>query len=113
MTDIMRHKNFIGSVHYSTEDEIFFGRLEGVNDLVTFEGKSVNELKKSFKVAVEDYLELCNSVKKDPEKMYKGSFNIRINPELHKQAVRKSFELGVTLNKLVETAIANIINRSD
>ena len=60
MTDKLKYKEFIGSVHFSSEDEVFFGKIEGINDLVTFEGETVKKIKKAFKDAVEDYLELCN-----------------------------------------------------
>jgi predicted HicB family RNase H-like nuclease len=110
MKDILKYKYFIGSVHYSTEDDIFFGKLEGIDDLITFEGKSVDELKLSFRESIEDYLEICTSAGKSPQKSYKGSFNIRINPDLHKQAAYKSVELGISLNQLVEKAIQELLN---
>ncbi len=105
MKDILKYKDFIGSVHFSTTDEVFHGKLIGIDDLVTFEGSSVVELKKSFEEAVEDYLELCRNVNKSPNKSYKGTFNVRIKPVLHKQAARRSMELGVSLNQFVELAI--------
>jgi predicted HicB family RNase H-like nuclease len=105
MKDVMKYKDYIGSVHYSTEDEVFFGKVEGINDLISFEGSSVAELKSAFEEAVEDYLELCNLNGKEPEKMYKGSFNIRIRPELHKQAAQRASIEGKSLNQFVEEAI--------
>lgn len=101
----MIYKDYIGSVHYSTEDEVFYGELEGINDLISYEGSSVSELKAAFEEAVEDYLELCSLNGKDPEKMYKGSFNIRIKPELHKQAAQKALMQGKSLNQYIEEAI--------
>ena len=68
--DRIRYKNFLGSVHFSAEDAVFYGKIEGVNDLVTFEGGSVKELKKAFIEAVEDYIELCNDLGK---KVFKSS----------------------------------------
>lgn len=106
MKDVLKYKNFVGSVHFSTEDEIFHGKLTGVDDLVTFEGDSVKTLKKAFKEAIEDYLELCESVGKSPDKSFKGSFNIRISPKLHKKATYSSAEMGVSLNQFVEQAIS-------
>jgi predicted HicB family RNase H-like nuclease len=64
MKDVMQYKNFIGSVHFNADDEIFYGKIEGINDLVTFEGESVKKLKKAFEEAVEDYLQLCEQVGK-------------------------------------------------
>lgn len=107
MKDILKYKDFLGSVHYSTDDEVFFGKLIGIDDLITFEGASVKELKDSFQEAVDDYLELCSSAGKSPQKSYKGTFNVRIKPILHKQAAVKSIELGLSLNQFVEEAISD------
>ena len=114
MKDIIRYKDFIGSVHFSTDDETFYGKLEGINDLVTFEGTTVRELKKSFESAVNDYLSICAEVGKDPYKSFKGSLNVRINPELHKKAFQLATIEGVSLNALIQDAIEHEIdNKKD
>ena len=105
MKDLLQYKNFLGSVHFSSDDALFFGKIEGINDLVTFEGKTVDEIKKFFKEAVEDYLEICKKTGKEPFKSYRGSFNVRITPDLHKKAVQKSISRGVSLNQFVRKAI--------
>ena len=105
MKDKLKYKNFIGSVHFHADDELFYGRIEGVNDLVTFEGESVKELKKAFEEAVEDYLELCQAIGKEPLKSFKGSFNVRIHPSLHREAFEKATLKGITLNQWVQHAI--------
>ncbi len=113
MKDVIKYKNFIGSVHYSAEDNVFYGKLEGIDDLVTFEGDSVEELKNALAEAVEDYTELCHETGKPLYKPYKGSFNIRIKPDLHRKAALKSTELGISLNQLVEKAICDILDKQD
>lgn len=105
MKNIILYKGFIGSVQFSAEDACFFGKIEGIDDLVTFEGSEVEELKDAFREAVEDYLDLCQTTGKPVYKSYKGSFNVRITPELHKKVVEKSLMLGVSLNHLVQKAI--------
>ena len=112
MKDFFTLEGFIGSVHFSTEDECFFGRIEGIDDLVTFEGHNVKELKRAFLEAVNDYKSLCKKANKPLFKSYKGSFNVRIAPELHKKAVQKSLKLGISLNQLVQKAIEEEVNRS-
>ena len=112
MKDVLTHKDFIGSVHFSSDDEIFHGKIEGINDLITFEGTTVKQLKKSFTEAVNDYLGLCEEVGKDPYKSFKGSFNVRINPELHKKAYQASLIQGVSLNQLVQEAILHEVNQN-
>ena len=105
MTDKLRFKEFIGSVHFSSEDEVFYGRIEGINDLVTFEGSTGKKLKKAFREAVEDYLNLCKEAGKEVFKSFKGTFNVRLNPELHSKAFEHAIMEGKTLNQFVKEAI--------
>ena len=112
MKDVMIYKNFIGSIHYGTDDEVFFGRIEGINDSIGFEGRSVEELKSAFQEAVDDYLELCLINDKEPEKIYRGSFNIRISSELHKKAAQVALTKGISLNQYIENAIEDKISAS-
>lgn len=105
--NILEYKDFIGSVSYNDEDECFYGKIEGINDLVTFEGASVKDLKKSFKEAVDDYFELCKELNKEPYKSVKGSFNIRIEPKLHYSAIYTALKKGMSLNQFVAEAIKN------
>lgn len=111
MTDKLKYKDFIGSVHFSADDEVFFGKIEGINDLVTFEGTTVAKLKKGFKEAVEDYLEICKETGKEIFKSFKGSFNVRINPELHSKAFEFATLNNKTLNQLVKEAIEDKIGQ--
>ena len=68
MKDCLQHKGYSGTVQFSTDEKVFFGKLEGINDLVTFEGNNVRALENSFIDAVEDYLETCKKLGKEPEK---------------------------------------------
>ncbi|MBK9981822.1 MAG: type II toxin-antitoxin system HicB family antitoxin [Saprospiraceae bacterium] len=111
MKDILKHNDFMASVHFSSEDEIFHGKILGIDDSITFEGTSVASLKKAFRESIDDYLSICEEVGKDPLKSYKGSFNIRIQPELHKNATFKSIELGISLNQFVEKAISSFMSK--
>ena len=105
MTDKLKYREFIGSVHFSAEDEVFYGKIEGVNDLVTFEGSTVHKLQRAFKEAVEDYLQLCTEVGKEAFKSFKGTFNVRIRPELHSKAFEQALLEGKTLNQFVQESI--------
>lgn len=106
MKNTLKYKEYSGSVSFSAEDEVFYGKVQGLNDLLTFEGESVKELKKSFQETVDDYLSTCDSLGKSPEKSYKGSFNVRISTELHRQAANFAFEKRISLNELVKKAIS-------
>jgi len=105
MVDVLEHKGYYGSVHFSSEDEVFHGKLMGIDDLVNFEGTSVKELKKAFHEAVDDYLETCERLGKEPNKTYKGTFNVRISTDLHKAAAVYAALNNISLNDFVKTAI--------
>lgn len=109
MKDILMYKDFIGSVHFSTDDKVFHGKIEGITDLVTFEGKSVDELEKAFHEAVNDYVTLCKEAGKEPLKSCRGSFNVRIPSELHIKAMNQAVKLGIPLNQLVQKAIEKAV----
>jgi predicted HicB family RNase H-like nuclease len=112
MKDVLHYKGYMGSVRFSAEDEVFHGKIEGIDDLISFEGKSVVEIKKAFQEAVDDYLEFCKEIGKEPEKSYKGSFNVRIPAELHRKAIESASMMGVSLNQLVQKAIESTVNSS-
>ena len=111
MRDRLEYKGFIGAVHFAADEEVFYGKLEGVNDLVTFEGTSVRDLKKSFKEAVIDYINICKETGKNPMKSFKGSFNVRISPEMHMEVFKQATREGKNLNEFVQQALANELDR--
>jgi len=108
--NMMCYKNFYGSVDYSSSDECFYGKIIGTSDLVTFEGDSVSSLKNAFAEAVDDYIALCQEIGKEPQKAYKGSFNVRVSPDLHRDAAIMASGKGISLNALVEQAIHNLVH---
>lgn len=103
--NILKYKNFIGTVQYSGDDEVFYGKIDGIDDLVSFEGGSVKDLRRAFEDAVDDYLRLCEESGKDPLKSFRGSFNVRIPPDLHKKAYLTAAQDGKSLNQFVQSAI--------
>lgn len=110
-SNIVEHKEFIGYVNYSVADECFYGKIEGINDLVTFEGNSVRQLKKAFTEAVDEYIALCKEAGKEPYRSVKGSFNIRIEPKLHYDAIYTALKKGMSLNQFVAEAIRNNVDK--
>jgi len=79
----LNYKGFIGSVSFSEDDNVFFGKIEGINGLVNFEGESVSELTTAFHDAVNDYIAYCKKEGIQPHKSYTGTLNVRISPETH------------------------------
>ncbi|GAB2984301.1 type II toxin-antitoxin system HicB family antitoxin [Mucilaginibacter puniceus] len=113
MNDILQYKNYYASVHFSATDEVFFGKILGINDLISFEGASVKELKIAFEEAVEDYLETCLEIGKEPERTYKGTFNVRVPSSLHKEAALFAAAHNITLNEFVKKALSFTLHRKD
>ncbi|HAH53793.1 MAG TPA: toxin-antitoxin system HicB family antitoxin [Flavobacterium sp.] len=113
MKNYFEYKGYIGTVEFSAEDKIFFGKIQGINDLVTFEGSSVDELEKSFQESVLDYLDTCVSLNKAPEKVFKGSFNVRISKELHQKTALLAFKKGLNLNDIVKEALNYIVKHEE
>ena len=109
MKDFLEYKDYLGSVHFNAYDEIFYGKIECIDDLISFESNTVNELKTAFIEAVEDYIELCKEAEKPAEKSYKGSFNIRISPAIHKKAKRQAIMQGISLNQFIQQAVEQAV----
>lgn len=105
MDNILQYKEYFASISFSREDDVLYGKIIGINDLVSFEGASVQELKTAFEEAVEDYLETCKELNKEPDKTYKGSFNIRLTPDLHRKAALCAAFHNVSLNDFVRQSI--------
>ena len=101
----LKYKGYIGSVAFSEKDNVFFGKIEGIDGLVNFEGESVKELTDAFHEAVEDYLEYCKEEGIDPHKSYSGSLNIRISPEVHSKIAILAKQAGISINAFIKSAV--------
>ena len=112
MTNIMQYNGYIGSVHYDDDDAIFYGKLEFITDSVLFEGSSVEELKTMFKQAVDEYVVTCKEIGKEPQKPFKGVFNVRVKPEIHQKVALLSLQKGISLNQVVAEALAQYVKTS-
>lgn len=109
MSNTIEYKGYLGSIEFSEEDGIFFGKVMGIRSLISYEGENAHDLIESFHGAVDDYLEMCEAEGIEAEKAYKGTFNVRISPELHKQAVIAAMARQITLNSFVESSIEKAI----
>ncbi len=112
MSNYIHYRDYTGSIEFSEEDEVFHGKVIGIKSLILFEGDSVKTLIEDFHNAVDEYLEFCEKNGRQPEKPFKGSFNIRIKPELHRQAALAASARGISLNSFVEDAIRQTVNQS-
>ena len=105
----LQYKGFLGSVEFSEADGVFFGKIEGINALVNFEGESVKELTDAFHEAVEDYLIFCEEEGIEPHKSYSGALNVRLTPDIHSRVAALAKQTGVSINAFIRKAVENQI----
>lgn len=111
MKDLMEHRGYLGSVRYDAEDHVFYGKVEYVRALITFEGTDVASLEKAFVDAVDDYLETCRDLGRSPETPFKGTFNVRTGQELHRRASLYATRHEKSLNQVVNEALDDYLSR--
>ena len=109
MKNTIEYKGYIGTVEFSEEDGCFFGKILGIRALVLYQGKNASSLVRDFHRAVDFYLGDCMENGTEPEKPYKGSFNVRISPELHQKAALYAISHEMSLNRFVEQAIVSAL----
>ena len=111
--NLLSYKGFYGSVNFSAADDVFYGKVEGVQDLVSFEGATVKELRQEFQKAVEDYISFCKKNGNPIQKSLMGSFNILIKPDTHQRAALAALQKNISLNQLVQQAIERELSLVD
>ena len=97
----MQYRTYEASVEYDAEADLFHGEILDLRDVITFQGRSVDELKQALADSVEDYLAFCTERGEEPEKTYSGQFVVRVEPGLHRALVSAARRAGISLNKWV------------
>lgn len=111
MNNLIEYKGYVGSVEFSENDGIFFGKVQGIRSLISYEGTNATELIDDFHGAVDDYLSLCKKENTTPETAYKGSFNVRFKKkENHRRAAIYAMTHGQSLNSFIEEAVEDKLN---
>ena len=108
MTNTMTYKGYSARIEYDDQDAIFAGRIAGIRDGVGFHADSVEGLKEAFREAVDDYIETCARIGKEPQKPYSGRMMFRVDPEVHRKAARAAELSGKSLNQWAE----DVLNRA-
>lgn len=101
----LEYKGYTGSIEYSKEDDLLYGKVLGIRGLISYEGKTGKELEEDFKEAIDAYLTDCKDKGITPEKPFKGSFNVRVSAELHQKAALLAMEEKMSLNNFVAESI--------
>ena len=106
MNNLIEYKGYVGSVEFSEEDGLFFGKVQGIRSLISYEGTNAAELVADFHGAVDDYLAFCEEEGTSPETAYKGSLNVRFkNKETHRRAAIYAITHQQSLNSFIEEAV--------
>jgi predicted HicB family RNase H-like nuclease len=95
---MMTYKGYSAKAEFDDEAMIFHGEVIGIRDVVTFQGKTVNELIKAFHDSVDDYLDMCKSRGEEPEKPFSGKFVVRVSPEVHRKIYVAAKKTGQSIN---------------
>jgi predicted HicB family RNase H-like nuclease len=106
----MTYRGYAARIEYSDEDGYFVGHIAGINDIVGFHGKSVAELRRAFREAVEDYLETCEKLGRAPQKPYSGKLMLRVPPEVHAAIAIAAEVNGKSINQWATETFAKAVS---
>lgn len=107
--NILSYKGYQGRFEYDPEADLFHGEVLHLADVITFQGRSIDEMKQALEDSVEDYLEFCARKGRQPEKPYSGRFNVRLTPEMHRRIASKAAEDGKSLNTWVAEVLHHAV----
>ena len=105
MLNTIEYNGYIGTIEYSQGDKCFFGKIDMINDLITFEAQNATEFEENFKNVVDEYLQTCKELNREPQKAFKGVFNVRTGAQLHRLAVQNALKMGISLNSYIKNLI--------
>lgn len=110
MENTMKYKGYIGSVSFSDEDNCFFGKIEGISDLVNYEGESVNELREAFHNSVDYYLDFCKRHNKEPEKSFSADIKVEIDPDTQWKLNQMASYSGISLSTFIRQILSKAVS---
>ena len=104
----MGYKNYLARIEFDENADIFHGEITNIRDVVTFQGKSVDELRHALEDSVEDYLEFCAERGEEPDKPFTGRFMVSLTPEQHRKIIVAADKTG----NRVENWVANVLDKA-
>jgi predicted HicB family RNase H-like nuclease len=106
---MMEYKGYIAKVEFDDGAGVLHGEVLNLRDVITFEGKTVAELRKAFRESIDDYLEFCAQRKEAPEKPFSGKFVLRVDPSLHRAIATKAGLENKSLNTWVQDVLQSAV----
>lgn len=107
---MMEYRGYIATVEFDNEADIFHGEVINLRDVITFQGKSVEELRQAFKDSIEDYLDFCATRNEEPERPFSGKFSLRIDPNLHRRISIQARLAKKSLNHWINETLENAVH---
>jgi predicted HicB family RNase H-like nuclease len=108
----MQYKGYTaGAINFDDTHGIFHGEVVGLRDVVTFQGRTAEELERAFRESIDDYLEFCAERGEPPDKPYSGKIMIRGEPDLHRRLAHRAAERGISINQLVTETLRTALGR--
>jgi predicted HicB family RNase H-like nuclease len=106
---MMAYKGYLGQVEFDDEAGLFHGEVVGTRDVITFQGRTVDELRAAFRDSVDDYLDWCAERGKMPDRPYSGRFVLRIDPALHRRLDLAARRRGKSVNAFIGQALEQLV----
>lgn len=107
--ETLRYKEFVGTVDFSREDNVFFGKIEGIGNLITNEGETEDELQQAFRESADHHLDFCKRNNKVLHKSYTGTLSLRLTPEMHSQVAAAASRKGVSISSYIRQALTTAL----
>ncbi len=104
---ILKDRGYVAAI--SLDEDVLHGRVINTRDVISFEGKSVAELRRNFKESIDFYLEFCAKQGKEPNKPFSGEFRLRLPPELHEAVVAAATGEDKSLNDYVREQLERAV----
>lgn len=107
----MEHKGYVARLEIDEDGNGFHGVVINIGDTVTFEGKSMKELRKEFRTSMQEYFKFCKERGREPDQPFSGKFLLRVNPAVHRAITRAAEREGMSINSWVESALERAASR--
>jgi len=104
--NVMTYRGYAARIEYSDEDQLLIGHVAGIRDVIGFHGESISELRRAFEEAVDDYIDTCEKLGREPQKAYSGKLSLRLEPALHASVAAKAELAEKSINQWVSDILS-------
>ena len=110
---MMSYRGYKGYFEYDEKADIFHGQIIGIRDVITFQGRSIDDLKAALKDSINDYLEMCEQEEKSPDKPFSGKFSLRLPPEVHSKVAQAAASSHKSINSWITDVVENNLEKQN